>query len=571
MKIVTTAVLLLTAFIGCSDQGSTSRRLEVGENPDLAAHSSEFKQGVVKVTEGVHVAIGYGLANSILIEGEDGLIIVDTMESAEAARPVKAAFDEISSKPVKAIIYTHNHADHVFGAGVLAGEDQPDVYSHASTIYYLERVVNVIRPIIFRRAMRQFGTMLPEGGVINDGIGPRLISDAETTPSLLWPNKTFSGESLSIEVSGVKMELVFAPGETPDQIFVWIPDKKVLLPGDNFYRSFPNLYAIRGTPYRDVMKWVNSLDKMRALHPEFLVPSHTRPISGAREIHDALTDYRDAIQYVHDQTVRGMNQGLTPDEIVERVKLPAHLVGKPYLQPYYGRVDWSVRAIFSGYLGWFSGNATELFPLEPKGRAERMAALVGGAEELLRRAQVASEGGDPQWAVELADQVLVLDAENSEARAVRAAALTALGEAQISANGRNYFLTQALEAERTLEIVPLDPSKAPVDLLRSFPIDSFMRSLPVNLDAEKSAGKNVVVGFRFTDTGEAYTVHLRSGVAEVQPRFPDEPDIVVTTETLVWKEILSGRRNAAVAFAGGDVEVEGSTIELVKFLLLFRP
>ena len=571
MKIMTRAGLLLAAIIGCNDQGSTSRRLEVGENPDLSAHSSEFKRGVVKVTDGVHVAIGYGLANSILIEGEDGLIIVDTMESAEAARPVKAAFDEISSKPVKAIIYTHNHADHVFGAGVLAGKDQPDVYSHASTIYYLERVVNVIRPIIFRRAMRQFGTMLPEGGVINAGIGPRLISDAETTPALLWPTKTFSGESLSIEVSGVKMELVFAPGETPDQIFVWIPDKKVLLPGDNFYRSFPNLYAIRGTPYRDVMKWVDSLDKMRALNPEFLVPSHTRPISGAREIHDALTDYRDAIQFVHDQTVRGMNQGLTPDEIVERVKLPAHLVGKPYLQPYYGRVDWSVRAIFSGYLGWFSGNATELFPLAPKGRAERMAALVGGAEELLQRAQTASEGGDPQWAVELADQVLMLDPENAAARAVRAAALTALGEAQISANGRNYFLTQALEAEKTLEIVPLDPSKAPVDLLRSFPIDSFMRSLPVNLDAEKSADKNVVVGFRFTDTGEAYTVHLRSGVAEVQPRFPDKPDIAVTMETLVWKEILSGRRNAAVAFAGGDVEVDGSTIELVKFLLLFRP
>ncbi len=565
------SALLIAALAACHDQEPGLPPMEVGANPDLALHSAEFKRGVVRVTDGVHVAIGYGLANSILIEGENGVVIVDTMESAEAARPVKAAFDKITSKPVRAIIYTHNHADHVFGAGVMAGDGRPEVYSHASTLDYLDRVVNVIRPIIFKRAMRQFGTLLPEGGVINAGIGPRLINDASTTPALLRPTKTFSGERKSLRVGGVEIELIHAPGETPDQILVWLPEKKVLLPGDNFYKSFPNLYAIRGTATRDVTEWVRSLDRMRDLHPEYLVPSHTRPIVGARKIFDVLTDYRDAIQYVHDQTVRAMNEGLTPDEIVERVKLPPHLAGKPYLQEYYGRVDWSVRAIFAGYLGWFGGNATDLSPLGREGRARRLVDLAGGREALLERAREAASAGDHQWALELADQLLVLDPEGEEAIGIRRTALQALGEGEISANGRSYYLTQALETGGALQIVPPDPATAPLDLLRGFPIGSFMRAMAVNLDAEKSADKNVIVGFRFTDTEEAYTVHVRRGVAEVQARYPESADIGVTTESLVWKEILSGRRNAAAAFATGAVDVEGSAIELARFLLLFRP
>jgi alkyl sulfatase BDS1-like metallo-beta-lactamase superfamily hydrolase len=561
---------MLAVLAACHDQEAAIPPREAGANADLAAHSEEFERGVVTVTDGVHVAIGYGLANAILIEGKDGVIIVDTMESAEAARPVKAAFDKISSKPVKAIIYTHNHADHVFGAGVMAGDDTPEVYSHASTLYYLDRVVNVIRPIVFKRAMRQFGTLLPEGGVINAGIGPQLINDASTTPALIRPNRTFAGEKTSLEAAGVRIDLIHAPGETPDQILVWLPDKKVLMPGDNYYKSFPNLYAIRGTAYRDVTEWVRSLDKMRDLRPEFLVPSHTRPITGAQKIFGVLTDYRDAIQYVHDQTVRAMNEGLTPDAIVERVKLPPHLAAKPYLQEYYGRVDWSVRAIFAGYLGWFGGNATDLMPLDREGRARRFSALAGGREALLERARAAAEGGDHAWALELSDHLLALDPSGDEALGIRAAALRALGEMQISANGRSYYLTQALETEGALEIVPPDPATAPLDLLRGFPIGSFMRALPVNLDPGKSADTNVIVGFRFPDIGEQYTVHVRRGVAEVRPRFPDSPDIVVTADSMVWKEILAGRRNAAVAFARGAVEVEGGAIDLAAFLLLFR-
>jgi alkyl sulfatase BDS1-like metallo-beta-lactamase superfamily hydrolase len=566
---------LLTAFllafaVACGKGAAPPADTGVA-SPDLAAHSAEFRREVIEVTDGVWVAVGFGLANSILLEGDDGVVIVDTMESAKAARAVKREFDEITDKPVKAVIYTHNHADHVFGTRVFAGDDAPDVYSHASTLVYLDRVVNVLRPILFRRSMRQFGNYLPDEARVNCGIGPKLEFDRETRPDLVRPNKTFDGERLEVTIAGIDMVLVHAPGETPDQIFVWLPKKRVLLSGDNFYKSFPNLYAIRGTAYRDVMDWVRSLDKMRDLRPAYLVPSHTRPLQGADDIASALTDYRDAIQFVHDQTVRNMNAGLTPDAIVERVHLPKHLASKPYLQEFYGRVDWSVRSIFSGYLGWFDGNATGLAPLSSVERARRMSTLAGGVEALRARARDAFDTGDQVWALELSDALLSLDEHDEAARGLRAGSLRALAEQQISANARNYYLTQALEAEGAVEIVAQDPSQATEAMLRSFPIETVLAAMASNLDPVKSADTDTVVALHFTDVDETYLLHVRHGVAEIRRAVPEDPDIEVTTDSYVWKQILVGQRNAAAALALGKLSVDGGVIELAKILLMFRP
>jgi len=555
-------LLLMTA---CPQKAP--EKIETGVEPNLAAHSAEFKQEVIEVTDGVHVAIGFGLANSILIEGHDGVIIVDTMESAEAAVPVKAAFDRITDKPVKAIIYTHFHPDHTFGAEIMAGDDRPDIYSHADTLQHLDRVVSITTETTFRRGMRQFGSLLPEGGVVNAGIGPKLWYDGSTKPALIRPNKTFSGERLKVEVAGVQLELVHAPGETPDQIFIWMPGKKMLLPADNYYKSFPNLYAIRGTAYRDVNLWVKSLDTMRALRPEYLVPGHTRPIIGAAKIYEVLTDYRDAIQFVHDQTVRWMNRGLTPDEIVERVKLPAHLARKPYLHEYYGTVAWSVRAVFDGYLGWFGGNATDLFPLSQKERAQRFVRLAGGEAALRQETQKAVDAGDHQWALELADQLIRINPEDKVARALKAKALNALAGKQIASTARNYYLTQALEVENKLEIE--NPKTDYPEIAHSIPLDVIFKSMAVRLDPDKCRDLDMVAGFRFPDTGEAYTVHVRRGIAEVQPRFPENPEIVVTVDSSIWKEIAAGQRNPALALVK-DMKKEGGTIKLVKFLGLFK-
>jgi alkyl sulfatase BDS1-like metallo-beta-lactamase superfamily hydrolase len=539
-------------------------------HPDLAQHTEEFKPEVIEVTDGVHVAVGYGLANSIMIEGEGGVIIVDTMESAKAAKRVKAEFAKITDDPVRAIIYTHNHADHVFGSEVFADGEDVEIYAHATTLERLSRIVNVLRPTIFTRSMRQFGVYLSDSARINCGVGPKLEFDRDTQPSLLLPTRTFEDERTELHIAGVDIVLVHAPGETPDQIFVWLPAKKVLLPGDNFYKSFPNLYAIRGTSYRDVMDWVRTLDKMRDMRPQYLVPSHTRPVVGAENIEAVLTDYRDAIQFVHDQTLRHMNAGLTADEIVERVRLPHHLASKPHLQEFYGRVDWSVRSIFTGYLGWFGGNATDLDALGAAERGKRMAALAGGIEELRSRATDAFDTGDHQWALVLADSLLALDPADEVGRRVRVGSLRGLAEETVSANGRNYYLTQALEAEGAIEIEPQDPADAPADLLRMFPIGDTLQAMPGNLDPDKSRHVDSVIQLIFTDVDETYTMHVRRGVAELRKKTADSPDITVTCDSFVWKQILVGQRSAAAAYATGKLAVDGSAIDLAKILLMFE-
>jgi alkyl sulfatase BDS1-like metallo-beta-lactamase superfamily hydrolase len=557
------AILILT---GCS-QNDAPQKMETGANPDLAAHSAEFKPEIIKVTEGVYVAVGYGLANAILLVGQDGVVIVDGMESAEAALPVKEAFNKISDQPVKAIIYTHYHSDHTNGTKILAGDDAPKIISHESTKYYLSRIATITRETTYRRAMRQFGTLLPEGGLINAGIGPFLNFDENKTIAALTPTNTFSTDSLELEIAGLKIVLIHAPGETPDQIVVWLPDKKVLLPADNFYKSFPNLYAIRGTAYRDVILWVKSLDKMRALKADYMVPSHTRPVAGAEKIFETLTNYRDAIQFVHDQTIRLMNAGLTPQEIVEQVKLPAHLARQPYLHEYYGTVEWSVRAIFDGYLGWFGGNATNLFPLTMQEKATHFATLAGGKNALYKHAQKAVADKNYKWALEVCDQLLKLDPDAKKVRELKADALEALGQKQISATARNYYLTQALELRGQLTIGMMKIRQK--DVIHSLSLADIFKAMTVKLDPKKSADANIKAGFRFPDTKEAFTVHVRRGVAEIQPGFPQDPDLALTVNSRVWKEVAAGVRNPTVAFFK-DMDKEGGILKLIKFLAMFK-
>jgi alkyl sulfatase BDS1-like metallo-beta-lactamase superfamily hydrolase len=550
--------------MACSDNQAPAR--PAANSPaELQAHSAQFTRGVEQVTDGVYVAIGYGLANSIMLEGDDGLVIVDTMESVQEGELVLAAFREISDKPVKAIIYTHNHADHVFGSVAFGKPGEIDVYAHESTAYYINRLINVVRPIIGLRSMRMFGNYLPDDEFINNGIGPRLAMASDSTLFALPPTHTFA-EELKFTIAGIDIELIHAPGETQDQLFVWLPKHKVLLPGDNIYQAFPNLYTIRGTPYRDVVQWAKSIDKMRERRPEYLVPSHTRPIVGAAQIDSTLQVYRDAIQYVHDQTVRQMNKGLTPDQIVEHVHLPPHLASHPYLQEFYGKVNWSVRSIFAGYMGWFDGNSTTLLPLDGEQQAQRMATLAGGKDQLLQQAQAALDSEDYQWLLQLSDHLLALGVE--AARPMRASALRALGATQANPNARHYYFTQARELTGELQIE--DAPNVDPEFLRALPIANFINAMPSILKAEETLDVDEVMGFHFTDSDTHFRVHIRRGVAVVtEGELPAASSTVVTKEQ-TWKAIAAGLRSPAGSLVSGDLKVEGGKIALVQFLGYFE-
>ncbi len=567
MKFYLNLLFCLLFLFSCqSKKENISFEKPISSVEDLIKHSEEFiTPEVIEVVKGVHVAIGFGLANSILIEGENGNIIVDCMESNEAAAKVKAAFDQISNKPVKALIYTHNHADHIFGAGTMAGEDNPEIYSHELTNYYIDRLLNVVRPIIGERSGRMFGTSLDEDSHVNCGIGPRLDANENTTRTLLRPTVTFK-EELAIEIEGVKIKLIHAPGETNDQLFVWIADRKILLPGDNIYKAFPNLYTIRGTSYRDVKMWSASLDKMRFLNPEILIPSHTRPIKGAENIQGILRDYRDAIQFVHDQTIRQMNKGLTPDELAEKVVLPKHLSESPYLQEFYGRVDWSVKSIFSGYLGWFDGKSSTLLPLPVKEKAEKMAALAGGEKQLLENALAAIDNKEYQWALELADYLKRLSPDDPKIDELRQTCLIALGEKQSNPNARNYYLSQALEIKG--ELAKVDGVRS-LEMIHQVPLEAMFNSMSVRLVPEKSLDFDKKAVFNFTDTGEKWSVHVRRGVAEIQSFALEDPELTISTTSIIWKEIVAKVRNAKMAIAKGDLSIEGGMGAFGEFMGMF--
>jgi alkyl sulfatase BDS1-like metallo-beta-lactamase superfamily hydrolase len=557
-------LLVILSLPACGDKTPVASK-SVNTPADLKTLNASFTQGVEKVTDGVYVAIGFGLANSIMIEGDEGLIIVDTMESVQQGEAVLAAFREISDKPVVAIIYTHNHTDHVFGSVAFGQPGEVAVYAHDTTQYYIDRVINVVRPIINLRSMRMFGNYLPEDEMVNDGIGAFLGIDSDSRLFAMPPTHTFS-DQLKLQIAGVDIELVHAPGETNDQIFVWLPQQRVLLPGDNIYKAFPNLYTIRGTPYRDVTQWVDSLDKMRQRQPQFLVPSHTRPIVGVEEVDATLQVYRDAIQFVHDQTVRYMNKGLTPDQIVERVRLPEHLASHPYLQEFYGKVDWSVRSIFDGYMGWFDGNSSTLQPLGEHQQATRMAQLAGGKDQLLSQARAALADKDYQWVLSLTDHLLVL--QEQEATPLRAQALRALGEQQSNPNARHYYFTQARELADQLTIN--DSPRVDPGFLASLPIANFMYAMPPLLKAEETLNVDAVMGFHFSDSDRHFRVHIRRGVAEVSEGQSPPANSVIVTDEQTWKEIAAGLRSPATAALSGDLSIEGGKIALLRFLGYFE-
>jgi len=425
-------LLLLLLGAAC-----TAEAQEFAGREKLRAHSAEFRREVIKVADGVWVAVGFSDANSALIVGDGGSIVVDTTSDAGGAKAVKAEFAKLSTAPVRAIIYTHAHPDHTGGAGVFAGNDRPEIFAHQ---LFLERVPEVGRN--GRDGGDQFGSTLPDALFINAGTGLEFGRHPAPT-AYLAPTRTFSGDRLELTIAGVRVQLLHTPGETRENVAAWLPDRRVLFPGDDFYKSFPTLYAIRGARLRPIDQWIASLGVMIDLGADFLVPGHTRPVLGNTEVRAALTAYRDGIKSVVDQTLEGMRRGERPDELVQHVALPPALAGSPYLQEFYGTVAWSVRAVYADYAGWFDGNPAKLFPLPEKDRATRVVELAGGRDQMLSRARRALADSDFQWAAELTDYVLANDEGNAEARRLKAAALSELGERQTSAIARNYYLSAA--------------------------------------------------------------------------------------------------------------------------------
>lgn len=412
-----------------------------------------FPKGITKICDRVYFTLGYGGSTCTLVIGEESCILVDTLNGVAPAMEVRKEFEKLTDKPVRTIIYTHYfHFDHTSGASVFAGPDTRIIGRKPTYPQYGR--TGLIKDICGVRGARQFGVGLTPEENICVGIGPRNEINGEK--GSLPCREFFEEELLELEIDGTKVVLAAAPGETDDQIFVWFPQHRVLCCGDNYYESWPNLYAIRGGQYRDISGWIDSLDKMREYRAEYLLPGHTRAVIGSAEVKTTLKNYRDALEYVLIETLHGMNEGRTPDELADSVRLPENLASLPYLQEYYGTVEWSVRSIYTGYLGWFDGNPTKLGHMNTKVRAEKTVAMMGGAGQVLAEGKAALERGEAQWAAELCDLLLDCGQEMEAASGLKADALTELGRRQTSANARHYYLACARQLRGNGETLKLN-------------------------------------------------------------------------------------------------------------------
>lgn len=422
-------------------------------HPELKAHPEYFKREIIQLADNVYMAFGFAASNQFMIVGDDGLIIIDTSETTKAAENVLAAFREISSLPIHTIILTHSHRDHVSGASVFAEGGSPDIlaserYSEDSLFVASSHPQPV--KAMQARTKRQFGIGLSyPDEIIGIGVGPGDRPLEGMGAGSLPPTRFIGDAGEILKICSIELELKLVPGETPDHIVVWYPEKKVLICGDNFYHAFPNLYAIRGTAYRDFDTWADSLDTLMAFQPEVLGPGHTRPVFGAAAIQESLSDYRDAIRHVITETRNGMDEGLTIDQLAHRVKLPPELAEKRHLREYYGRVDHSVRAYFVGTLGWFDGNPTSLGSLAPEDEARKFIALAGGEDALWQAVEMARAEADYQWALQLVDRFIFAGIDTDRARKTKADILRIHADSQINCPTRHYYLQSAKELDKS--------------------------------------------------------------------------------------------------------------------------
>ena len=403
----------------------------------------QYKKQVTKVNHRIYHFLGWGHSNATAIIGETSVILVDTLDSDERAKRLRAELATITDKPVRTIIYTHSHPDHRGGAGAFRDTVEEIIAFKARTepLDGYGRIAAALN----QRGEFQFGYELTDEENISQGIGPRegkAVGDG--VYDFMPPTTVYDVDTTTRTIDGVTMELTAAPGETDDQLFVWLEEDKVMISGDNYCGCWPNLYAIRGTQYRDIAQWIKTLEKILSYPAEALLPGHTAPLIGRDQILEVVGNFKNAIASVFDQTLDCLGRGLTLAETVESVRLPEELRDKEYLGEYYGTVEWSVKGIYNGYVGWFDGDAAHLMPCPRREFSAAVLELAGGPDKLLAKALSCLEKGESQLALELLE-LLGGEAQSGKIKEVKRRALLARAAQMTSANARHYYICSAKE------------------------------------------------------------------------------------------------------------------------------
>ena len=555
-----------------------------GNRPADSVNPSLWRQaqlnniaGLFQVSERLYQIRGFDLSNMNIIEGDSGLIIMDPLITTETARAgLELYFQHRPRKPVVAVIYTHSHADH-FG-GVRGVVDEADVAAGKVKVYapegFYEHAVseNVLAgTAMSRRAQYMYGALLPRGerGQVDAGLGKSVPRAGTVT--LIPPTELIRQPIETHDIDGIEVEFQLTPGtEAPAEMNLYFPQFRALCVAENAARVMHNVLTLRGALVRDPKIWAHYLDETLLRYgdkSDVLFAQHHWPTWGQAELKSFLADQRDMYAFINDQSLRLLNQGLTPLEIADELKsLPPQLANKWYARDYYGSLSHNVRAVYQRYLGFYDGNPASLDPLPPVQASERYVAAMGGADKVLEQARAAFAKGEYRWVAQLVNHLVFAEPDNRAARELQADALEQLGYQSENATWRNVYLVGAYELRNG---VPQQASAGTVsaDIIRSMTPAMFFDYLGVRLNADKAQGHDMTMNWRFGDLGEDFALTLRNGVLTYREgRRHEQADLEVSLSKAILDRIALQQTDFPGAVQAGEVRLQGKPELLGQFL-----
>ena len=552
-------------------------------NPSLWRQAQLINlSGLFKVADGLYQIRNLDLSNMTIIEGREGITIVDPLVSAETAKVgLDLYYAHRGSKPVKAVIYTHSHVDHY--GGVRGVTNEVDVSSGKVKIYapegFLEAAVaeNVMAGnAMSRRASYMYGNLLPPDpkGQVGAGLG---TTTSAGTVTLIPPTDivTKTGEKHTID--GLTYEFLMAPGsEAPAEMLWYIEEMKAISAAEDATHTLHNTYSLRGAKIREPLPWSKYLNEALSMwgdKAEVMFAQHHWPTFSNAEVTKLLRSQRDLYRFINDETLRMANQGMTMREIADTFKMPASLANVWANRGYYGSVYHDVAATYVLYLGWFTDNPATLHELPPVESSKAYVEFMGGPAAVLDKAKQSFDKGDYRWVAQVVNHVIFADPNNKQARDLQADALEQLGYQAESGPWRNFYLTGAKELRDGVTKLPT-PNTASPDTVRAMTPEMFFDYLSVRVDRTKAGDAKMALNFDFGGSGEKYLIELENGVLNhTEGRQANNADATVSLSRDTLNKIILQETKLTDAISAGDVKVSGNQAklnEMVSYLENFE-
>ncbi len=517
-------------------------------NPSLWRQSQlAAMDGLFEVVPGIYQVRGMDLSNISFIEGDTGVLVIDPLISTETARAALGLYRKHrGDRPVVGVLYSHSHVDH-FG-GVKGVTTQADVDAGTCTVIapdgFVEHAVaeNVYAgTAMARRAGYMYGAALDRdpAGQIGAGLGQTTSTG---TVTLIIPTDTITETGETRTLDGIRMEFQLTPGtEAPAEMNVLFPELGALCMAENATHTLHNLLTLRGAVVRDPRVWARylteAIDRFSGRF-ETVFASHHWPTWGADRALTFLQEQRDLYAYLHDQTLRMLNAGLTGIEIAEVIELPPVLERAWHARGYYGSVSHDVKAIYQLYMGWYDGNPARLWRHVPEAAAKRYVSAMGGVDAAIAVARQAFDEQDYRWAAEVLDHVLFADATNETAKSLQADTFEQLGFGAENGTWRSVFLAGATELREGNFGTPAQ--SASPDMYAALSPGQVFDAIAIRVDGPAAWAERLSIGIELTDVGESYRLDLRNGVLIHHPAQVEGADLILRMPRAALLGLLAG-------------------------------